>query len=211
MEGASVSTNPRTVEEVFKDFKGRRAGMLKALTSGNVGLHVVFVVCCLFAVYYICLFWSLHACWNSFLPGLTTVLRGLLVTPNEVFCFFCAFPGCNIIQQELKTAIDMPSLGRLRLPWPRHFCIITCPPFWFCFFLWMQTWKIFIGSVIQVDWFSTHVLLTVFVSLCFFRVFWHAFKSNSLSFSALVRWVLSRAERRPEFVKECRGSRFFLV
>jgi len=47
MEGASVSTNPRTVEEVFKDFKGRRAGMLKALTSGNVGLHVVFVVCCL--------------------------------------------------------------------------------------------------------------------------------------------------------------------
>ncbi|KAH9532425.1 hypothetical protein CY35_19G093400 [Sphagnum magellanicum] len=33
MEGASVSTNPRTVEEVFKDFKGRRAGMLKALTS----------------------------------------------------------------------------------------------------------------------------------------------------------------------------------
>lgn len=56
MEGASVSTNPRTVEEVFKDFKGRRAGMLKALTSGNVGLHVVFVVCCLFAVYYICLF-----------------------------------------------------------------------------------------------------------------------------------------------------------
>ncbi|KAH9536310.1 hypothetical protein CY35_17G100400 [Sphagnum magellanicum] len=33
MEGASVSTNPRTVEEVFKDFKGRRAGTLKALIS----------------------------------------------------------------------------------------------------------------------------------------------------------------------------------
>ncbi|XP_058089947.1 PHD finger protein ALFIN-LIKE 4-like isoform X2 [Magnolia sinica] len=31
MEGASY--NPRTVEEVFKDFKGRRAGMIKALTS----------------------------------------------------------------------------------------------------------------------------------------------------------------------------------
>jgi hypothetical protein len=28
-----VSTNPRTVEEVFKDYKGRRAGMLKALTA----------------------------------------------------------------------------------------------------------------------------------------------------------------------------------
>jgi hypothetical protein len=184
---------------------------LKALTSGNVGLHVVFVVCCLFSVYYICLFWSLHTCWNSFLPGLTTVLRGLLVTPHEVFCFFYAFPGCNIIQQELKTAIDMSSLGRLRLSWPRHFCIITCPPFSFCFFLWMQMLKIFIGSVIQVDWFATHMLLTVLVSLCFFGVVWQAFKSDSLSFFALVRWVLSRAERTPECVKECGDSRFFLV
>ncbi len=35
MERASVSTNPRTVEEVFKDYKGRRAGMLKALTAGE--------------------------------------------------------------------------------------------------------------------------------------------------------------------------------
>lgn len=33
MEGASVSTNPRSVDEVFKDFRGRRAGMLKALTT----------------------------------------------------------------------------------------------------------------------------------------------------------------------------------
>eukprot|EP00246_Nothoceros_aenigmaticus_P004832 TRINITY_DN16548_c0_g1_i1.p1 TRINITY_DN16548_c0_g1~~TRINITY_DN16548_c0_g1_i1.p1 ORF type:complete len:247 (-),score=35.49 TRINITY_DN16548_c0_g1_i1:448-1188(-) len=33
MEGASQSTNPRTVEDVFKDFKGRRMGMLKALTT----------------------------------------------------------------------------------------------------------------------------------------------------------------------------------
>ncbi len=44
MEGASVSTNPRTVEEVFKDFKGRRAGMLKALTSGNAGVGFDFSV-----------------------------------------------------------------------------------------------------------------------------------------------------------------------
>lgn len=26
--------NPRTVEEVFRDFKGRRAGLIKALTTG---------------------------------------------------------------------------------------------------------------------------------------------------------------------------------
>eukprot|EP01018_Ginkgo_biloba_P005356 Gb_11603 [translate_table: standard] len=33
MEGGSGPYNPRTVEEVFKDFKGRRAGMIKALTT----------------------------------------------------------------------------------------------------------------------------------------------------------------------------------
>lgn len=35
MEGASISANPRTVDEVFKDFKGRRSGMLKALITGG--------------------------------------------------------------------------------------------------------------------------------------------------------------------------------
>lgn len=35
MKGADAALyNPRTVEEVFRDFKGRRAGMIKALTSG---------------------------------------------------------------------------------------------------------------------------------------------------------------------------------
>ncbi|KAH9316990.1 hypothetical protein KI387_018759 [Taxus chinensis] len=33
MEGGSVPYNPRTVEEVFKDFKSRRGGILKALTT----------------------------------------------------------------------------------------------------------------------------------------------------------------------------------
>ncbi|KAH0982373.1 hypothetical protein GBA52_009550 [Prunus armeniaca] len=34
MKGADAALyNPRTVEEVFRDFKGRRAGMIKALTS----------------------------------------------------------------------------------------------------------------------------------------------------------------------------------
>ncbi|CAH1422810.1 unnamed protein product [Lactuca virosa] len=34
MEGGGASPyNPRTVEEVFRDFKGRRAGMIKALTT----------------------------------------------------------------------------------------------------------------------------------------------------------------------------------
>lgn len=45
MEGASMPTNPRTVEEVFKDYKGRRAGMLKALTTGKVALQSLFIAC----------------------------------------------------------------------------------------------------------------------------------------------------------------------
>lgn len=32
--GGGAQYNPRTVEEVFRDFKGRRLGMLKALTTG---------------------------------------------------------------------------------------------------------------------------------------------------------------------------------
>ncbi|XP_077224026.1 PHD finger protein ALFIN-LIKE 5-like isoform X2 [Tasmannia lanceolata] len=33
MDSGSGPYNPRTVEEVFRDFKGRRAGMIKALTT----------------------------------------------------------------------------------------------------------------------------------------------------------------------------------
>ncbi|XP_065868950.1 PHD finger protein ALFIN-LIKE 5-like [Euphorbia lathyris] len=33
MEGGRVQYNPRSVEEVFRDFKGRRAGLIKALTT----------------------------------------------------------------------------------------------------------------------------------------------------------------------------------
>jgi hypothetical protein len=35
MDGGAAY-NPRTVEEVFRDFKGRRAGMIKALTTGTI-------------------------------------------------------------------------------------------------------------------------------------------------------------------------------
>lgn len=35
MDGGAAY-NPRTVEEVFRDFKGRRAGMIRALTTGLV-------------------------------------------------------------------------------------------------------------------------------------------------------------------------------
>lgn len=32
--GGGPQYNPRTVEEVFRDFKGRRAALIKALTTG---------------------------------------------------------------------------------------------------------------------------------------------------------------------------------
>jgi len=35
MEGGAALYNPRTVEEVFKDFKGRRTAIVKALTTGK--------------------------------------------------------------------------------------------------------------------------------------------------------------------------------
>ncbi|XP_024969387.1 PHD finger protein ALFIN-LIKE 4-like isoform X2 [Cynara cardunculus var. scolymus] len=38
MDGGATQYNPRTVEEVFRDFKGRRAGMIKALTSEKENL-----------------------------------------------------------------------------------------------------------------------------------------------------------------------------
>ncbi|PKU79998.1 PHD finger protein ALFIN-LIKE 5 [Dendrobium catenatum] len=34
MDGGPGAYNPRTAEEVFRDFRGRRAGMIKALTTG---------------------------------------------------------------------------------------------------------------------------------------------------------------------------------
>jgi hypothetical protein len=36
--------NPRTVEEVFRDFKGRRAGIIRALTTGRPQIDFPFFV-----------------------------------------------------------------------------------------------------------------------------------------------------------------------
>lgn len=36
MEMASISSSPRTVEEIFKDYSGRRAGIVRALTYGTL-------------------------------------------------------------------------------------------------------------------------------------------------------------------------------
>lgn len=38
---ASISSNPRNVEEIFKDYSGRRAGVLRALTYGTYSINLV--------------------------------------------------------------------------------------------------------------------------------------------------------------------------
>jgi len=53
MEGMAHPV-PRTVEEVFSDYKGRRAGLIKALTTGQ-SVHVSFSRLLLF--YFFCFFY----------------------------------------------------------------------------------------------------------------------------------------------------------
>lgn len=40
MGSATYKYNPSTVEDVYRDFKGRRAGMIKALTVGTILLDL---------------------------------------------------------------------------------------------------------------------------------------------------------------------------
>lgn len=40
MEMASISSSPRTVEEIFKDYSGRRTGIVRALTYGTLSLSL---------------------------------------------------------------------------------------------------------------------------------------------------------------------------
>jgi len=42
MAAAAVSSNPRTVEEIFKDYSARRAALLRALTKGLNPLSLSF-------------------------------------------------------------------------------------------------------------------------------------------------------------------------
>lgn len=37
---AAVAYNPRTVEEIFKDFSARRNAVIRALTTGRLPLHL---------------------------------------------------------------------------------------------------------------------------------------------------------------------------
>lgn len=59
MDGGSAQYNPRTVEEVFRDFKGRRAGLIKALTTGEclsifLGFRKIPFFFCFWGVFSVC-------------------------------------------------------------------------------------------------------------------------------------------------------------
>ena len=52
---ASISSSPRTVEEIFKDYSGRRAGVVRALTYGTRIFASLSVLSSSFYVWKICL------------------------------------------------------------------------------------------------------------------------------------------------------------
>lgn len=47
MDGGALN-NPRTVEEVFRDFKGRRNGLIKALTTGILPFFFLVIIVLLY-------------------------------------------------------------------------------------------------------------------------------------------------------------------
>lgn len=76
--------NPRTVEEVFRDFKGRRAGLIKALTTGDNFSSFSFLNC--FALFVLLVF----------LPLNFITLRVLIISISFLlisldFYLFCLF------------------------------------------------------------------------------------------------------------------------
>lgn len=71
--------NPRTVEEVFRDLKGRRAGLIKALTTGSllppmifffVKFHSFYANLCNLLTF---CFSSLLQMWKIFISSVTRV------------------------------------------------------------------------------------------------------------------------------------------
>jgi len=84
---------PRTVEEVFTDFKGRRSGLIKALTTGtllsfspfSIVLFVSLIVTCLYYVYTV--FFLLLQTLKSFTSSAILVGLGFL----QLMSFFLSF------------------------------------------------------------------------------------------------------------------------
>ncbi|KAF2287067.1 hypothetical protein GH714_037317 [Hevea brasiliensis] len=110
MDGGA-SYNPRTVEEVFRDFKGRRAGMIKALTTG------IFI---LWKFSFSLEFIHFHLCFE-----LSNLIFFCLVADVEEFFQQCdpekenlclyGFPGeqweVNLPAEEVPPELPEPALG----------------------------------------------------------------------------------------------------
>ena len=98
--------NPRTVEEVFRDFKGRRAGMIKALTTGACfsfqfsilfmcfffSLLLFFVLIAIFLCYFIFGFADVEEFYQQCDPGLGFIFLSLSLSlffrKNKILCIF---------------------------------------------------------------------------------------------------------------------------
>ncbi|KAG7030505.1 PHD finger protein ALFIN-LIKE 5, partial [Cucurbita argyrosperma subsp. argyrosperma] len=97
MDGG-VAYNPRTVEEVFRDFKGRRAGMIRALTTGLVQSHFSFSSS------------SISMSWN-FISFATLLFQ---ISEKENLCLY-GLPNeqweVNLPAEEVPPEVPEPALG----------------------------------------------------------------------------------------------------
>ncbi|KAF5953614.1 hypothetical protein HYC85_006470 [Camellia sinensis] len=77
MEMASISSSPRSVEEIFKDYSGRRAGIVRALTSDRLSCSVNLSLSALFLAIEreeenkenLCLYGHPNETWEVTLPA----------------------------------------------------------------------------------------------------------------------------------------------
>lgn len=88
MDGdGAAAYNPRTVEEVFLDFKGRRSGMIKALTNGSVTQFLHFISISFLG--FLCWLVSLIVVLFFFLPDVEDFFQQC--DPGEVLFFNVSF------------------------------------------------------------------------------------------------------------------------
>ncbi|KAG6739443.1 hypothetical protein POTOM_057040 [Populus tomentosa] len=108
MDGGA-SYNPRTVEEVFRDFKGRRAGMIKALTTVAFSKQMGDGKRCFLD--------KLHKCWpESFCIAFSfdKIYVNFLNAEKENLCLY-GFPSeqweVNLPAEEVPPELPEPALG----------------------------------------------------------------------------------------------------
>ncbi|RWW35129.1 hypothetical protein GW17_00000099 [Ensete ventricosum] len=98
MEVGSISSAPRTVEEIFKDYSSRRAGIVRALTHGSLPLFFPLALSDDVANVGVVILWltSLMApCWPQMSTSSTPSAIPVGISRPDPACF--VFPGVFLI------------------------------------------------------------------------------------------------------------------